>query len=82
MIVRAKFKVVEVTQFDAGPDRKVKLGAVYDPLIPEDQRFAQATPSGECWLYINNPAAAAQFKPGHTVYLDFVFPEDKPESVA
>jgi len=70
--VRAKFKVVSVTQHtDYVAARTIKLAPVYDESIPEDRRFAQATPSGELTMYVNNPAAIEALPLGKFFYLDF-----------
>lgn len=37
----------------------------------KNKRFTRATPSGECWLTIDNPGASIQFKPGREYYVDF-----------
>lgn len=68
--VRAKFKVVSATEHEYN-GKTVKLSAIYDQSIPEDRRFAQATPTGELTMFINNPPAANAFKVGQYVYLDF-----------
>ena len=68
--VRAKFKVVSITQHEY-MGKTIKLSAQYDQSIPEDRRFAQATPSGEMTMFVNNPPVADAFKPGQYVYLDF-----------
>ncbi|MGZ8317465.1 MAG: hypothetical protein ACXWVD_00040 [Telluria sp.] len=50
---------------------KVKLGAVYSN-TGENKDFADATPSGECWMNINDGRPAAQFfKPGKKYYVTF-----------
>ena len=72
-MVRAKFKVTSVTQHDSDSSgRTIKLEPRYDESIPEDQRFAQATPSGELTMYVNNPVAVEELALGKTFYLDFV----------
>jgi hypothetical protein len=71
MAVRAKFTVQSVTHFQYGGSVKVVLAPQYDTTIPEDQRFAKATPSGELTMHVDNPAAAEQLKPGRAFYLDF-----------
>lgn len=38
---------------------------------PENIRFAEATPWGDIWLDINNPAALEQFEVGKEYYVDF-----------
>lgn len=74
MAVRAKFKVTQVTNHDGG-GKTVKLYAEYDTSIPEDQRFAQATPSGTIEMYINNPPAADYLELGKKFYVDFTAAE-------
>ena len=71
MTVRAKFMVVEKTQFAWSKDSvKIKLSPQYDNNIPEDQRFAKATPSGEFWMQVDNPSAAEALELGKTYYID------------
>lgn len=46
--------------------------AVYSEEIrSEDARFTKATPWGELRMNVDNPAAAIQFEPGRSYYLDF-----------
>lgn len=72
-MVRAKFKVVAVTQHHYEINaRTIKLEPQYDQSIPEDRRFAQATPTGEMSIYVNNPRAVAELELGKYFYLDFV----------
>lgn len=49
--------------------RTFRFMAVYDTGIPEDQRYAQATPSGELRMLVDNPAVS--FEPGRDYYIDF-----------
>jgi len=72
-MIRAKFRVMSVTQdvYDSFA-RTIKLAPQYDQTIPEDQRFAEATPTGELSMYVNNPAAIAELELGRIFYLDFV----------
>lgn len=49
--------------------RNYKFTAVYDPDVPEDRRYAEATPSGQVTIRIDNPAV--EFTPGEYYYLDF-----------
>lgn len=68
---RAKFQCSHVE--DYGQSKKVVLRAIYAPTETtgsEDNRFTKATPAGEIWMTIDNPAASCQFKPGRTYYLD------------
>jgi hypothetical protein len=71
MAIRCLFKVTSVEQFvKDGVDRKVKLMAVYDPSIPEEQRFMEMTPSGNMEAYITNPEALKQIEIGKMFYVD------------
>lgn len=71
MSVRAKFKVTSIEVFDwSSNTKKIKLTPQYDPSIAEDRRFATATPSGELWMQVDNPAAAEQLALGKTFYID------------
>jgi hypothetical protein len=81
MTVRAKMKVASITEQHWTKGKVVKLQAEYDATIPEDQRFAQATPSGSMEMHIDNPAALAQFELGKDYYLDFT-PVPAPENTA
>jgi hypothetical protein len=72
MTVRAKFTCGRVE--DYGQSKKVYLSPVYEGSLgesEENRRFTKATPSGEMWMTVDNPAAALQFKPGRTYYLTF-----------
>ena len=71
MSVRAKFVLIEVTDmhWSAGTKR-LKFSTQYDQSIPEDQRFAKATPSGSMEMQVDNPAALEQLKLGEAYYLD------------
>jgi hypothetical protein len=57
--------------------RGLKFGACYDQSIPEDQRFAKATPSAQLEMQVDNPAALDRFKLGDYYYVDFT-PAEKP----
>lgn len=51
--------------------RRMKLGAVYGT-EGENKDFADATPSGECWMQISNGRPAGEFfKPGKKYYVTF-----------
>lgn len=72
MSTRAKFKCQEVT--DLGWSKKVKLSVVYEGSLGENEenkRFTKATPTGEIWMTIDNPAAACQFVPQKEYYVTF-----------
>lgn len=68
--VRAKFQVQQVTKHHWG-GVVVTLAPQYDDKIPEDRRFAKATPSASLQMTIDNPPAAEFFEVGKFVYLDF-----------
>lgn len=69
MSVRAKFKVVSVTESEGG-NKYVKLQPVVGG-SPENEQFFKWTPTGEINMGTINPAAAEQFKPGQQFYVDF-----------
>jgi hypothetical protein len=78
-MVRAKFRVNNIRTYTDDPNglKTIVLHAVYDDGIPENQRFAQATPSGTIEITINNPPASDVFKHGQEFYVDFT-PVEKP----
>ncbi|MGW9025934.1 hypothetical protein ACWGQ5_17360 [Streptomyces sp. NPDC055722] len=49
--------------------RTYRFTATYDTSVPEDQRYAQATPSGSLHIQVDNPNVV--FEPGQSYYLDF-----------
>lgn len=71
-VVRAKFVVTEVTEFANSTTKIVKLQPRYDSSLPEDKRFAEATPSGDLSMTVTNPGALQHLKAGAIFYLDFV----------
>ena len=74
MRVRAKFTVQSVeAPYEGAPEttRKVVLAPQYDPDLPEDRRYHQATPSGQIWMQVDNPSATAEFLLGRQFYVDF-----------
>ena len=81
-MVRAKFRVTKVAQTAWGNGVELTLSAEYDTSIPEDQRFAKATPSGTMTMYIDNPPASDYLKLGGYFYLDFTEVEKKAETAA
>lgn len=75
--VRAKFQVSSITEhagYNGQPSaaREVKLQVQYDDTIAEDQRFYDATPSGDIRMLVNNPAALEQLSLGKKFYVDFI----------
>jgi hypothetical protein len=74
MAVRAKFTVLrhEVHVYQGNlKSTTIVMAPLYDQTIPEDQRFATATPSGELRMTVDNPAAREQMPPGKAFYVDF-----------
>jgi hypothetical protein len=69
MAVRAKFKLSEVHHYTYGT-RKFIFRPEYDTSIPEDQRFAKASPSGEFTISVDNPAVFDKFEIGKQYYFD------------
>lgn len=67
-MVRAKFWVsnIEVSEHST----KVTLNAVYSG-SPENDKFFEATPSGQLEMYIKNDVAAQQFHMSQEFYVDF-----------
>ncbi len=81
--VIAKFLVTSVEQqghshHETGEPQltgvKVNLSPVYRPKdsTHENQRFWEASPSGQLWLQIQNPQAFGFFQAGHEEYVIFV----------
>jgi hypothetical protein len=52
---------------------KVNLAPVYAPKDAkcENAKFWEATPSGQLWMQINNPACFDFFQAGEDIYLTF-----------
>ena len=63
-----KFTCQTVTR-DMYGNEIVKLSASYDTSLPEDRRFAAATPSGNAEFYISNPNLRGWYEPGKAYYL-------------
>jgi hypothetical protein len=71
MSTRALFVCNSVEDF--GQSKKVKLAAVYEGELSDDERakrFTKATPWGELAMTIDNPDASVQFVPGKRYWLD------------
>jgi hypothetical protein len=83
MTVRAKFHCSSVEDFTpkaagaAAGLRVFRFAAQYDDSIPEDQRYAKYTPSGELRITVDNPNV--DFEVGKAYYLDFTPVEDTPK---
>lgn len=74
--IRAKFRCASITDHAMSSAKRVTFAPIYDTTIPEDQRYATATPSGELWMSVDNPAVA--FELGEYYYLDFTPITDSP----
>lgn len=71
MRVRAKFVLQERTESHWNKDSRILVfRPQYDESIPEDQRFARATPDGEFKMRVDNPAVIEQLKLGQAYYFD------------
>lgn len=75
MSVRAKFRVVSVTQLEHGL-KSARLNPVTSG-SPENAEFYKWTPGGQIELSTINEKAAAMFVPGKEFYVDFT-PADAP----
>jgi hypothetical protein len=71
IMIRGKFVVTSRTEYENINYAKVILEARYDSQLPEDQRFAEATPTGKLEMTVTVPAVIEAFKPGKIFYLDF-----------
>lgn len=76
MNIRAKFMLQEHRIYSWHPDRSQHtfvLRPQYDDNIPEDQRFHQATPTGELTMLVDNPAVVEYLSKmlNKQFYLDF-----------
>lgn len=67
--IRAKFQCQSEVRHSWSSDAKTyRFAAAYDPSVPEDERYAKATPTGSLEILVDNPAA--QFQLGAYYYLD------------
>lgn len=67
--VRAKFRCTSVETYQTPGTRSFRFAAEYDADLPEDQRYAKYTPSGDLRITVDNPNV--EFEPGRSYYLDF-----------
>lgn len=83
-MVRGKFMVVEITEYSwSATARKITFRPEYDSTLPEDQKYAKSTPSGEISMTVDNPPAIEQLKLGKKFYVDFTeVPEALPKEGA
>lgn len=75
MNVRAKFMLTGHTHnaWGRGDSHEFEFTPQYDPNIPEDQRFSQASPSGKMTIRVDNPPVVEFWvsQMGKQFYLDF-----------
>ena len=78
-VVRAKFRLTEVTRMDGSQSVKMQFNAVTSDYesIEEDKRYHRYTPSGQLTIWVDNPPAVEKFVLGQAYYLDFT-PADVP----
>ena len=81
-MVRAKFRVDKIAKVAWGNGVEITLSPQYDQSIPEDRRFATATPSGLITMYVDNPPASDYLKLGGFFYVDFTEVPKIQEAVA
>jgi hypothetical protein len=81
-MVRAKFRVTKIAEWCYGGGKEITLAPQYDTSIPEDQRYAKATPSGEIYMQVDNPAALEVLSLGTYFYVDFTPIEAEKSKVA
>ncbi|PCJ18309.1 MAG: hypothetical protein COA96_16960 [SAR86 cluster bacterium] len=78
MKVRAKFIVDEVTRSRYNPlSAVVKLSPVCADEVEENQRFHEATPTGEITMHITRKEVADNFPVGKEFYVDFIAVPEK-----
>jgi hypothetical protein len=71
VVAKMQCGTIETQDYGNFTQRKVRLGAVYGK-EGENKDFADATPSGECWMQINDGRPALDFfKPGKKYYVTF-----------
>ncbi len=67
--MRAKMKLISIAEYE-GQLKELKFNAVHGD-SPEDNSYAQATPSGELRLSVTNLPAIEGMKIGDKFFLDF-----------
>lgn len=72
VVAKMQCNAVETARFsETYQQHKVKLGAICGK-DGENAAFSKYTPSGECWMNIEDGCMAAQFfKPGKRYYVTF-----------
>lgn len=85
MKIRAKFMLQEHRIFGYGSPHRTHtfiFRPQYDTSIPEDRRFALATPTGEMSITVDNPTVLEAWmgQEGKQFYLDFTpAPDESPQ---
>ena len=72
MAMRCKMQVSQITEHANSVGKTVRFEARYDQVIPDDQRFMAATPSGHVEMFVTNAGALDQLTLGTAFYVDFV----------
>jgi hypothetical protein len=73
MQVRCKMQLVEIRQRAYNKDvKEFVFCAQYDESIPEDRRFAKASPSAEFRVMIDNPVVSESYELGGFYYFDSI----------
>jgi hypothetical protein len=70
-MVRGKFQVTKIAKTSFG-STEITLSPNYDNTIPEDQKYAKATPSGTIQMTVDNPPAVEYLNLGEYFYVDFM----------
>jgi hypothetical protein len=70
-MVRGLLKLITIKSNSYSSSKELEFFAEYDNSIPEEQRFAKASPSGRFVYNVDNPAALEQFVLGGKYYIDF-----------
>lgn len=79
--VRAKFQCCAITHISYNTGTTIyKFSAMYDPNLPEDQRYAKYTPAGSVEITVDNPGVA--FDLGKSYYLDFTPADETTDQTA
>ena len=84
--VRALFRCSSVTHQkntprpDENTVRRFKFDAMYDDGVPEHERYARYTPSGELNITVDNPSV--DWEVGKLYFLDFTEAEEHNERIA
>ena len=85
MQIRAKFTLTQhrtTTRYAGGDSyHEFTFQPQYDETLPEDRRFAKATPAGEFRMMVDNPPVIAflSANPGRQFYFDMTLAEKTSE---